>query len=128
MAGVIGCEDIADCSYQTIPGTGEEVLAQEQAMSDEAERLSEEADFSSTEVVPAPAASEMTADELRAALDRCVEGADDWRDFEPVFGLSFQSESSGEGEVWPHLVRLACRHQAGPHDLDVAVITCRGVP
>ena len=168
----IGCEDIEECSYQTVEGTGEEVLvapadpernlvlgvmyerpdgsfagvgvydlfgnnslepvssvditleqaiafvtdpavqvdesevgsaaemlAQEQDTIDKAERLSEEADFSSTDAVPAPAARELTADELRAALDYCIEGADDWRDFEPVFGLSFESESIGEGSM-----------------------------
>lgn len=77
----------------------EEILAQERAAAEEAERLHEEADFSSTDVVPAPAALEMTVDELRATLDSCIEGADDWRDFEPVFGLSFQSESNGEGSM-----------------------------
>jgi hypothetical protein len=172
VAWMIGCEDIEECSYQTVEGTGEEVLvapadpernlvlgvmyeradgsfaavgaynlfgnnsvepvssvdvtleqaiafvtdpalqvdeseigsaeemlAQEQATSDEAERLREEADFSSTQVVAAPAAREMTADELRAALDSCIDGADDWRGFEPVFGLSFESESNGEGSM-----------------------------
>jgi hypothetical protein len=77
----------------------EEMLAQERATAEEAERLHEEADFSSTEVVPAPAVRELTADELRAALDYCIEGADDWSDFEPVFGLSFESESVGEGSM-----------------------------
>jgi hypothetical protein len=77
----------------------EEILAQERAAAEEAERLHEEADFSSTEVVPAPAAHEMTTDELRAMLDSCVEGVDEWRDFEPAFGLSFQSESNGDGSM-----------------------------
>jgi hypothetical protein len=77
----------------------EEILAQERAAAEEAERLHEEADFSNTEIVPAPAAREMTADELGAALDRCVEGVEEWRDFKPVLGLSFESESSGEGSM-----------------------------
>ncbi|HEX6339380.1 MAG TPA: hypothetical protein VFZ85_20675 [Jiangellaceae bacterium] len=172
VAAVIGCEDLADCSHQTVPSTGEEVLvagpdpdrslvlgvmyerpdgsftgvgvydlfgnnslepvssvdvpleqaiafvtdpalqvdaseigaaeemlAQELAAAEEADGLREEADFSSTEVVPAPAAYEVTADELRATLDSCIVGVDEWRDFEPVFGLSFQSESNGEGSM-----------------------------
>jgi hypothetical protein len=80
-------------------GSAEEMLAQELAGAEEAERLREEADFSSTEIVPAPAARDMTADELRATLDSCIEGADDWRDFEPKFGLTLDSESHGEAAM-----------------------------
>ena len=59
----------------------------------------EETDFSSTEVVPAPDARDMTSAEMRAALDGCIEGVDDWRDFEPAFGLSMESEADRPASV-----------------------------
>jgi hypothetical protein len=165
MASVIGCEEIADCEYQTAPGTEQQVLVAEadparnlllgvmyqrpdgsftgvgvydlfgnnslqpvsnvditleqamafvtdpalqvlQAEIGDAEDILaemvpeevpiEEGDFTSTEVVPAPAARQMTDAELRQALDACILGTDEWNDFEPVFGWSL---ASGSGAV-----------------------------
>ena len=163
LAWRIGCEDIADCTYQTVPGTGEQVLVAEadpernlllgvmyerpdgsftgvgvydlfgnnslepvsnvditleqaiafvtdpalQVLQPEvgsaedvfAESLLEdvsidEGDFTNTEVVPAPQARDLTTEEMRAELDVCVEGHDEWRDFEPILGVSAKPESA----------------------------------
>lgn len=55
-------------------------------------------DFSSAEVVPAPAAEEMTAAEARAALDTCIEGIAEWQEFEPIFGMWVDAD--GEPATW----------------------------
>lgn len=55
------------------------------------------ADYSSTEVVPAPAIRDMTGDELQAVLDVCVEGVPVWSDYQPEFGV-WMTTSSGEEE------------------------------
>ncbi|HEX6233422.1 MAG TPA: hypothetical protein VFZ63_09855 [Jiangellaceae bacterium] len=165
MASVIGCEEIADCEYQTVPGTEQQVfvaeadparnlllgvmyqrpdgsftgvgvydlfgnnslepvsnvdITLEQAMAfvmdpalqvdqseiAEAEKVlaeelaaaesgqaPDEADFSSPEVIPAPAVHDMTVAEMRAAFEECIEGADDSRSFEPVLGISIETDS-----------------------------------
>lgn len=55
----------------------------------------ENADFSSTEVVPAPPIRDMSDEEAQAALDACVAGTPQWSDFEPEFGL-WVTPASGE--------------------------------
>ena len=162
IADSIGCELDGACSYQTVPGTDEEVLvagaSPEQHLQfgvmyeredgsfagvavydlfgnnslvtvsdvditlaqaiafvtdpvlqvDENEfaeaRAAQESeyvqpvapDYSSSDVVPAPAVRDMTGDEAQAALDACVETVPDWTDFQPDFGVWITSPSGVE--------------------------------
>lgn len=72
-----------------------EQLAAESIEADEGEFLPE---FDDSEVVPAPAAAEMTAAEVQAALDWCTAGATEWEGFEPLFGLWV--DAGGEPVSW----------------------------